>query len=87
MAHKDLEFHVDTHSGTKVVKNFDEAAALAVALSASTGSTVNIDVVTWSVAGARAYGGDYAVEEYKADPEASVHDRIAVRADSKGRIA
>ena len=85
--HKDVEFHVDTHSGTRVLNTFDEAASLAVSLAASNGRTVNIDVVVMSRSGAKWWAGEYGVEEYNADPEASVHERIAVKADSKGRIA
>lgn len=85
--HKDLEFHVDTPSGTKVVKNFNEATGLAVSLAASTGQEVKLDVVAWSRSAARHYAGDDGVQMYEEDPEASVFDRIVIRAESKGRIA
>lgn len=84
----DLEFHVlNRGDDLKTFSKFDEAAGLAVAMSASDGRPATIDVVVWSRAGARKYGGDYAVERYLEDPEASVFDRITIRAESRGRIA
>jgi len=47
---------------------------------------VNVDVIVYSRAAARAWGGDSAVEVYDADPDASVHERIVIRAESLGRI-
>lgn len=84
---KDLEFHVSSGERTEVFKTFSEAAAYAVVQSVSRGREAVIDVVTWSRAAAKAWGGSYAVEVYDEDPEASVHERIRVRADSQGRIA
>lgn len=83
----DLEFHVDTHNGTRTFGRLDEAAGLAVSLAASDGRPHDIDVVVWTAKGARKYGGDAAVAQYRDDPEASVFERITVRADSRGRIA
>lgn len=85
-SHKDIEFAVDVNGQERIFKRFDEAAGFAVALAASDGRTHHIDVLIYSVAGARAWGGDYAVEEYRSDPEASVSDRISVRADHVGRV-
>lgn len=85
--HKDVEFAVDQPDGReRIFKNFDAAAGYAVALAASDGRPRHIDVLIYSVAGARAWGGDYAVEEYRADPDASVSDRITVKADHVGRV-
>lgn len=86
--HKDLEFHVDHAGGhTAVERTFAEALVQAAAESVSTGRAVNLDVVTWSRAAARAWAGDYGAEIYDEDPEASVHERFVVRCESKGRIA
>lgn len=86
--HKDVEFSVDDASGKeRLFRTFGEAAGFAVALATKDGREKNIDVLIYSVAGARWWGGDHAVEEYKEDPEASVSDRIEVRADHQGRIA
>ena len=83
-----VEFAVDDMSGhERIFKTFNEAAGFAVSIAASNGSTVNLDVLIWSPAGARAYGGDDAVEQYFEDPEASVFERIEIRADAVGRVA
>ena len=85
-SHKDVEFHVELANGkTQVYRKFDEAAGMAVSLAAS-GRPTTIDVVIWSRAGARAYGGDWGVEQYNEDPEASVFERIEVEANNLGRI-
>ena len=84
-----LEFHVgdERGQGTTIFTNFDKAAGFALSRACSTGNEMQIDVVTWSKAAARAWGGDNAVEVYESDPEASVHDRILIRAQVLGRIA
>lgn len=85
--HKDVEFQIELLNGDqKYFNSFDEAAGLAIAIAGSTGSTVNIDVIVVSKAGARWWGGDYAVEEYEFDEDASVFERIEVKANSLGRI-
>jgi len=84
---KDLEFHVDKPNGTTaVLASFDKACGLAAGISASNGQPVNVDVIVYSRAAARAWGGDTAVEVYVEDPDASVHERIVIRAESLGRI-
>lgn len=85
--HPDLEFHVDVDSGTAVRSSFDEAVALAVVRSVSNGTDVCVDVVCWSRAAAVAYAGDAGGSSYDEDPDASVFERIVVRAQSLGRIA
>jgi hypothetical protein len=88
--HKDLEFHVDAGYGASVeiFDNFDKATDRALVLSIQHGgSSVNVDVITWSKGAARAYDGDCGVEQYLADPDASVHERIVIKATSEGRIA
>ena len=84
-----LEYAVNDASGTqRIFKTFGKAAELAVAMSASHGGTpVNVDVLCWTRGAAVAYGGDVSGEIYDEDPEASVHDRIVIRAESQGRIA
>jgi hypothetical protein len=88
--HKDVEYHVGgegiNSSPVKIFKSFDEAAGMALAQAASRGETI-LDVVIWSRAGAKFYGGDYAVEQYDEDPEASVFERIEIRANAVGRVA
>ena len=84
-----LEFHVDDErgQGTTIFTNFDKAAGFALSRACSTGNEMQIDVVTWSKAAARAWGGDTSVEIYEEDPDASVHERIIIKAESIGRIA
>ena len=87
---KDLEFHVSREGETttlKITEKFGEACKFAIAHSASTGYSVVIDVIAWSKKAARAWGGDSAVEVFEEDPEASVHERILIKAESQGRIA
>lgn len=84
--HNDVEFAVDDAGGQeKVFKTFEEAAAFAMAVAMSTGDTV-LDVLIWSEAGARAYGGDDAVEQYNEDPEASVFERYEISVNAAGRV-
>lgn len=66
---------------------FRDAAEFAVAHSALTGRKIEIDVITLSRSAAKAWAGDHGVEVYDEDPEASVHERIVVQAESLGRIA
>ena len=84
-----LEFHVtdERGQGTTIFTNFDKAAGFALSRACSTGNEMQIDVVTWSKAAARSWGGDAAVEIYEEDPDASVHERIIIKAESIGRIA
>jgi hypothetical protein len=87
-SHKDVEFIVLMgRDGHKTFKNFDEAAAFAVARSAATDDRAVLDVLVYSRAGAKWYEGDYGVEKYDEDPEASVFERINIRATVTGRIA
>jgi hypothetical protein len=84
---KDLEFAVDDASGHQnTFKSLEKALAFAVSLAVSDGLPHNVDVLCYSPAAARKWGGDYAVQEYRDDPDASVHERIVITAESKGRI-
>jgi hypothetical protein len=87
--HKDLEFAVSKEktSQEKIFKTFEDACAHAVAMAVSNGENYVVDVLCWSKAAARAWGGDYGVEQYNEDPEASVSERIVIKAESLGRIA
>lgn len=74
--HKHVEFAVGRENTTeeRVFRTFNEAAAHAVARAASDGYRYAIDVLIMSEAGARWYGGDWGVEQYREDPEADVVD-------------
>ncbi len=85
-SHKDVEFMVSSMGRDSQFNTFAEAAHQAVALAASSGSAT-IDVLVYSRAGAKWYGGDHGVEVYNEDPEASVHDRIELTANPVGRVA
>ena len=87
--HKDVEYMVDDASGRpRYFKSSNEAAGFAISIAMSRGQDVNIDVLVHSPAGARWYrGSSDGVDEYNEDPEASVFDRIVVRAESQGRIS
>jgi hypothetical protein len=82
--HDDLEYAV----GAVYTRDAALAIVLAIetALGAGDGAAV-LDVIVWSEAGARAYGGDAAAAVYAEDPDASVHDRIVITAISQGRVA
>ena len=86
--HKDVEYAVDDYQGNeKIFKTFEDAAAFAIVKAMSNGEKVEIDVLVWTRAGASWLEGDYGVEVYDEDPEASVHKRIVIRADDQGRVA
>jgi hypothetical protein len=86
--HPGVEFAVNDANRTEhVFKTFDEAASFAVGLARSNGSRVHLDVLVYSPAGAAWWAGDDAVADYYDDPEASVFERIEIRADSLGRVA
>lgn len=88
-SHKDVEYRVNDASGKpRYFKSSNEAAGFAVSIAMAHGQDVNIDVLVHSPAGARWYrGSSDGVDEYNEDPEASVFDRIVVRAESVGRIS
>ncbi len=85
----DLEFHVDVLTSVrpaKVFDGFDDAVGFAVIQALSTGMKATVDVIVWSESGARVWGGDDAVEQYREDPDASVFERIEISANSLGRV-
>lgn len=85
--HKDVEYAVGDASGKqRIFRTFDEAAGFAVSMATSVGRPVLLDMLVWSVSGARFLGGDDAVESYSEDPDASVFERVVVTADALGRI-
>lgn len=45
-----------------------------------------LDVLVWSKAGVKAFGGDDAVERYEEDPEASVFERYEFKCNMVGRV-
>lgn len=84
--HKDVDYAVDDASGKEhTFKTFDEAASYALSVAISTGSA-KLDVLIYSTWGAKFYGGDDAVEQYKEDPEASVFERFEISVNNVGRV-
>lgn len=86
--HPDVEFQALSSTGRGVsFKDFDGAAAFVVSRSLSDGVWSSIYVVVRSEAGAHWWGGDAAVEQYRSDPDASVFEKINVKAVSEGMIS
>ena len=81
-SHKDVDFEV----GAETFKTFNEAAAYALSLATARGEAT-LDIVVHSEAGARWLGGSHGVEQYREDPEASVHERLQIKVNSQGRVA
>lgn len=94
-ARDSLEFHVCLGDYETEVFNAGDYATVKAAFDAATKyasakNSTRIDVVTWCKAAAKAWGGNYAVEEYEADPHASVHDRLVFQHGvwvSTGKVA
>ena len=85
-SHKDVEFHVQVESNnTEVFETWDEAAARACTLAVNEGS-VKLDVVVFSAAGAEWFMGEEGRKQYEEDPDASVFERIVVKANAQGRV-
>lgn len=89
-SHVDVEYHVtDPHGKDFVFDNFGAMAGaiLSDSLSGMDGK-YQADVVVWSEAGARFYGGDDAVEQYREDPDASVFERfeVEIKTNNLGRV-
>jgi len=89
--HADVKFSVT--SGTSfsdrvehLFNTFDEAAAFAMTIAATGADAVTLDVLVWSVGGARALAGDDGVERYLEDPEASVFERLEIKVNNVGRV-
>lgn len=68
-----------------VFDTFDEAAAKAVENAVSHG-TAYLDTLVYSREGAKWLGGDDAVEQYDIDPDASVFERIEIKANVAGMV-
>lgn len=85
--HKDVEFAVSDGRGNRDDYFDDVREAVYVAFDvALTYGKANLDVIISSRAGAKAYGGDDAVEQYNEDPDASVFERYEIRVNAVGRV-
>jgi hypothetical protein len=84
--HDDVEYAVDDAAGVeRVTHEPDEAKAMALDVAIARGEA-KIDVLIYSEKGARAFGGDDAVEMYREDPDASVFTRYEIRVNAAGRV-
>lgn len=89
---KNIDFEVEfanrkgSAAGAFYFHNFDKAAGQAVRMAAS-GSKVHLNVLIHSESAAYAWGGEDAAARYREDPDASVSQRIIVKADDQGRVA
>lgn len=85
--HPQVDYAVNDCSGNeRVFKTADEAAGFAVSVAISGKENVYIDVIIWDEDGARFYGGDDAVEQYREDPDASVFERYEINVNCVGRV-
>jgi len=80
-SHKDVDFEV----GAETFKTFNDAAGYALSLATARGGAT-LDVIVHSEAGARWIGGSAGVDQYREDPDASVYERLEIRANSQGRV-
>ena len=86
ISHDDVEYAVNDENGEeRVFHTFDVAASLALCVAVTRGEAV-LDVLIWSEEGAKAYGGDDAVERYLEDPDASVFERFEIKVNAVGRV-
>ena len=64
----------------------DKAILQAFHWALSSGSAT-LDTLVSSKAGARAHGGDAAVEQYLEDPQASVFERVEIKVNYVGKVS
>lgn len=83
-SHPDVSFEIEEEWGGYNSK--EEAFARACVLAASRGKVI-LDVVVFSEAGARWWGGEDSVESYRQDPDCSVLERLEITVNNLGRIA
>ena len=85
-SHPEVEFGMLDEAGEKVYfKSFHEAAAFAFKDAMKMGTWKNFDVVAHSIAGARWWGGEDAVKEYRAHPM-GVLERFTLKVRSEGAM-
>ena len=86
-SHPEVEFATDRPARDSAVHHasWADACVRALNIAAAEGEAI-IDVLIFGPEGAKAWGGDDAVEEYEEDPEASVFQRLRVRVCDEGRV-
>jgi len=83
-SHKEVEFIAGARE--RSFKTFREAAEAALLDAIGRETPVHLDVLVYGASGARWWGGDEAVERYRADPEASIFERFEIMGRSLGMI-
>lgn len=87
-SHNEVEFVVEEGGREITYRHWrDAVTAAAVGSAGLGGEPKHVDVLIYGESGARWWGGDDAVESYRDDPDASVHERFTVSVESLGRIA
>ncbi len=87
--HPDVEFAVDDGGEERIFHTFEEAAGFAATIALAGGrrpSGVFVNVLIFSEDGALWYGGDDAFDAYEEDPDASVFERIRIKAENEGMV-
>ena len=83
--HKHIEFEVEAKKGDdRYYDTFGEAAADALATSATTGKAVYLNVLVYDSVGARQWAGEDGVERFDSTAATYVFDRFKVNAVSQG---
>jgi hypothetical protein len=83
--HPDLEYAVQAGGVSRHFSKFGEALFYAFSTALDEGSVV-IDVLAFSEAGADAFGGADAVQQYREDPDATVFRRFELAVGDVGRV-
>lgn len=82
---KGVEYAVSAHGTDRYFSDGTDALISAAEMAMNSGSS-RLDVMIYSEAGAKAYGGDDAVEAYLEDPDASVFERFEFKCNAVGRV-
>jgi len=89
--HADVEYHISPRDCVDNEKTFitinPKLAHSDAMYRAMGGMPMWLDVCIWSEEGAKFYGGDDGVEQYRLDPEASVFDRFEININYVGMVA
>jgi hypothetical protein len=85
--HKDVEYEISDVNEHRILTTTNAREAMVRALeSAMTSGRSYLDVLIWSEAGAKFFGGTDALEHYRDDPEASIFERFEIKVNAQGRI-
>ncbi len=86
-SHRDVQFVVNDAQGKEqIFDKWDTAVVFAAEQSLHQGRPVNLDVLVYSIWGAKWLGADDAAERYRQDPKASVFDRYVIAMGYQGSV-